>query len=133
MQYDVKDINLAEKGQQRIDWARQSMGVLDLIRKRFAKEKPLDGLRLSACLHVTTETANLILALKEGGAQVALCASNPLSTQDDVAAALVRFHEIPTYAIKGEDNTSYYKHINAPNARIRFPRSAAARKKPRPE
>jgi len=113
MQYDVKDINLAEKGQQRIDWARQSMGVLDLIRKRFAKERPLDGLRVSACLHVTTETANLILTLKEGGAQVALCASNPLSTQDDVAAALVRFHEIPTFAIKGEDNTSYYKHVNA--------------------
>src|SRR5438132_2561754 len=113
MQSDVKDIHLAEKGQQRIDWARQSMGVLDLIRRRFAKEKPLDGLRLAACLHVTTETANLILALKEGGAQVSLCASNPLSTQDDVAAALVRFHEIPTFAIKGEDNNSYYKHINA--------------------
>jgi len=113
MQYDVKDIHLAEKGQQRIDWARQSMGVLDLIRKRFAKEKPLDGVRLAACLHVTTETANLMLTLKEGGAQVWLCASNPLSTQDDVAAALVRFHEIPTFAIKGEDNQSYYKHINA--------------------
>ncbi len=113
MQYDVKDIHLAEKGQQRIDWARQSMGVLDLIRRRFAKEKPLDGVRLAACLHVTTETANLILALKEGGAQVSLCASNPLSTQDDVASALVRFHEIPTFAIKGEDNNSYYKHINA--------------------
>src|SRR3954451_5331571 len=113
MNHDVKDIQLAEKGQQRIDWARQSKGVLDLIRKRFAKEKPLDGLRVSACLHVTTETANLILALKERGAQVALYASNPLSTQYYVAAALVRFHEIPTYAIKGEDNNSYYKHINA--------------------
>src|SRR5262245_1376775 len=111
MQYDVKDIHLAEKGQQRIDWARQSMGVLDLIRKRFAKEKPLDGVRLAACLHVTTETANLILTLKEGGAQVLLCASNPLSTQDDVAAALVRFHEIPTFAIKGEDNRSEERRV----------------------
>jgi adenosylhomocysteinase len=89
------------------------MGVLDLIRKRFAKERPLDGVRISACLHVTTETANLMLTLKEGGAQVVLCASNPLSTQDDVAAALVRFHEIPTFAIKGEDNATYYKHITA--------------------
>jgi adenosylhomocysteinase len=113
MQYDVKDIHLAEKGKQRIEWSRQSMGVLDLIRKRFAKERPLDGLRVCACLHVTTETANLLVALKEGGAHIALCASNPLSSQDDVAAALVRFHEIPTYAIKGEDNASYYKHIHA--------------------
>jgi adenosylhomocysteinase len=113
MQYDVKDIQLAEKGRSRIDWARTSMGVLDLIRKRFAKERPLDGVRISACLHVTTETANLMATLKEGGAQVVLCASNPLSTQDDVAAALVRFHEIPTYAIKGEDNATYYKHITA--------------------
>jgi len=113
MQYDVKDLHLAEKGQQRIDWARQSMGVLDLIRKRFAMERPLDGLRLAACLHVTSETANLILTLKDGGALVTLCASNPLSTQDDVAAALVRYHEVPTFAIKGEDNNSYYKHINA--------------------
>jgi adenosylhomocysteinase len=113
MQYDVKDLHLAEKGQQRIDWARQSMGVLDLIRKRFAMERPLDGLRLAACLHVTSETANLILSLKDGGALVTLCASNPLSTQDDVAAALVRYHEVPTFAIKGEDNNFYYKHINA--------------------
>jgi adenosylhomocysteinase len=113
MQYDVKDIHLADRGQQRIDWARQSMGVLDLVRKRFAKDKPLDGIRVSACLHVTTETANLMLTLKEGGAQVMLCASNPLSTQDDVAAALARYHEIPTFAIKGEDNASYYKHIHA--------------------
>src|SRR5207247_166917 len=113
MQYDIKDIHLAEKGQQRIDWARTSMGVLDLIRKRFAKERPLEGLRLAACLHVTTETANLILTLKEGGAQIVLCASNPLSTQDDVAAALVRLHEIPVFAIKGEDNPTYYKHITA--------------------
>src|SRR5881296_3513542 len=113
MHYDVKDIHLAEKGQQRIDWARTSMGVLDLIRRRFAKERPLEGVRIAACLHVTTETANLILALKEGGAKVVLCASNPLSTQDDVAAALVRFHEIPVFAIKGEDNPTYYKHIAA--------------------
>ncbi len=111
MQYDIKDIQLAEKGQQRIDWARNSMGVLDLIRKRFAKERPLDGIRIAACLHVTTETANLMVTLKEGGAQAVLCASNPLSTQDDVAAALVRFHEIPVFAIKGEDNQTYYRHI----------------------
>src|SRR5688572_26959350 len=113
MQSDIKDIRLADKGQLRIDWARNSMGVLDLIRKRFAKEKPLQGVRIAACLHVTTETANLMLTLKEGGAQTVLCASNPLSTQDDVAAALVRFHEIPVYAIKGEDNPTYYKHLAA--------------------
>jgi len=113
MQYDIKDIHLAEKGRLRIDWARNSMGVLDLIRKRFAKERPLEGVRIAACLHVTTETANLILTLKEGGAQAVLCASNPLSTQDDVAAALVRFHEIPVFAIKGEDNATYYKHLSA--------------------
>src|SRR5207247_9758719 len=113
MQYDIKDIHLAEKGRLRIDWARNSMGVLDLIRKRFAKERPLEGVRIAACLHVTTETANLILTLKEGGAQAVLCASNPLSTQDDVAAALVRFHEIPVFAIKGEDNATYYKHMSA--------------------
>jgi len=112
-QYEIKDIHLAEKGQQRIDWARQSMGVLDLIRKRFGKERALDGLRISACLHVTSETANLIVTLKDAGAHVVLCASNPLSTQDDVAAALVRYHEIPTFAIKGEDNPSYYRHIGA--------------------
>jgi adenosylhomocysteinase len=113
MHHDIKDIHLAEKGQQRIEWARGSMGVLDLIRKRFAKEQPLEGVRISACLHVTTETANLVLAMKEGGARVVLCASNPLSTQDDVAAALVRNHEVPVFAIKGEDNQTYYKHINA--------------------
>ncbi len=113
MQYDIKDIQMAEKGRLRIDWARNSMGVLDLIRKRFAKERPLEGVRIAACLHVTTETANLILTLKEGGAQAVLCASNPLSTQDDVAAALVRFHEIPVFAIKGEDNATYYKHLSA--------------------
>ncbi|MBI4471842.1 MAG: adenosylhomocysteinase [Acidobacteria bacterium] len=113
MHHDIKDIKLAEKGQLRIDWARNSMGVLDLVRKRFAKERPLEGVRIAACLHVTTETANLMLTLKEGGAQAVLCASNPLSTQDDVAAALVRFHEIPVFAIKGEDNPTYYKHITA--------------------
>ncbi len=113
MQYDIKDIQMAEKGRLRIDWARNSMGVLDLIRKRVAKERPLEGVRIAACLHVTTETANLILTLKEGGAQAVLCASNPLSTQDDVAAALVRFHEIPVFAIKGEDNATYYKHLSA--------------------
>jgi adenosylhomocysteinase len=113
MQYDIKDVHLAEKGQLRIDWARNSMGVLDLIRKRFAKERPLEGVRIAACLHVTTETANLMVTLKEGGAQAVLCASNPLSTQDDVAAALVRFHEIPVFAIKGEDNATYYKHLSA--------------------
>src|SRR5437667_5050847 len=113
MQYDIKDIHLAEKGRLRIDWATNFMGVLDLIRKRVAKERPLEGVRIAACLHVTTETANLILTLKEGGAQAVLCASNPLSTQDDVAAALVRFHEIPVFAIKGEDNATYYKHLSA--------------------
>lgn len=111
MQHDIKNIGLAEKGQLRIDWARNSMGVLDLIRKRFAKERPLEGVKVAACLHVTTETANLIVTLKEGGADVVLCASNPLSTQDDVAAALVRFHEVPVFAIKGEDNETYYKHV----------------------
>src|SRR2546423_15654269 len=109
MQFEVKDIRLADKGQARIDWARNSMGVLDLIRKRFARERALEGVRISACLHVTTETANLVLALKEGGAQVVLCGSNPLSTQDDVAAALVRFHEVSVFAMTGEDTAPYYK------------------------
>ncbi len=111
--YDVKDISLAEEGDLRIKWAGNNMPVLDIIRKRFAVEKPLAGLRISACLHVTTETANLAITLKEGGADVVLCASNPLSTQDEVAAALVSRYNIPTYAIRGEDNDSYYKHINA--------------------
>lgn len=113
MKYHVKDLRLAKAGQDRIDWAEREMPVLRLIRARFKKEKPLKGLRLSACLHVTTETANLALTLKEGGANVVLCASNPLSTQDDVAAALVKNHGIATFAIKGEDNKTYYKHINA--------------------
>lgn len=111
--YDVKDISLAKEGDLRIRWAGNNMPVLDIIRKRFAQEKPLAGLRISACLHVTTETANLVITLKEGGADVVLCASNPLSTQDDVAAALVSLYSIPTYAVRGEDNDSYYRHINA--------------------
>jgi adenosylhomocysteinase len=113
MNYDIKDITLAEKGKLRIEWADQSMPVLRLIRDRFAKEQPLKGIRIAACLHVTTETANLARTLKAGGAEVALCASNPLSTQDDVAASLVKDYEIPVFAIKGEDNETYYKHIHA--------------------
>src|SRR4030066_1749536 len=111
--YDVKDTKLAEGGRRRIDWAEREMPVLRLIRERFKKERPLQGVRLSACLHVTTETANLVNTLHLGGAGLVLTASNPLSTQDDVAAALVNFYEVPTYAIKGEDNLTYYKHINA--------------------
>src|SRR5512140_2381129 len=106
--YDIKDINQAEGGRRRIDWAEQEMPVLRQIRERFAKEKPLKGVRLSACLHVTTETANLAATLQAGGADLVLCASNPLSTQDDVAASLVANYEIPVYAIKGEDNATYY-------------------------
>jgi len=109
-QYDIKDLSLAREGRLRIDWANKEMPVVRLIRKRFAKERPLAGVRISACLHVTTETANLALALKEGGAEVILCASNPLSTQDDVAAALVDYG-IPVNAIRGEDSRTYYKHI----------------------
>jgi len=111
--YDIKDINLAEGGRRRMDWAEREMPVLRQIRERFAKEKPLKGMRVSACLHVTTETANLMATLQDGGADIVLTASNPLSTQDDVAAALVNQFEIPTYAIKGEDNVTYYKHIKA--------------------
>ena len=110
---DVKDMNLAGKGRKRIEWASRSMPVLELIRKRFLKEKPLKGIRVSACLHVTTETANLITTLHDGGADVVLCASNPLSTQDDVAASLVEDFGIPVFAIKGEDNKTYYSHITA--------------------
>jgi adenosylhomocysteinase len=113
MDYDIKDLAQAQKGILRMEWAEQGMPVLTLIKKRFKKERPLKGLRIAACLHVTTETANLMTVLKAGGAQVALCASNPLSTQDDVAAALVKFHEIPVFAIKGEDQKTYYKHIHA--------------------
>src|SRR5512143_2708030 len=111
--YDIKDINQAEGGRRRMDWAEREMPVLRQIRERFSKEKPLKGLRVSACLHVTTETANLMRTLHEGGADIVLTASNPLSTQDDVAAALVNQYEIPTFAIKGEDNVTYYKHIRA--------------------
>ena len=111
--YDIKDIKLSEGGRRRIDWAEREMPVLRLIRERFAKERPLEGMRIAACLHVTTETANLMHALHDGGAEVVLTASNPLSTQDDVAAALVTHYEIPVFAIKGEDNVTYYKHINA--------------------
>ncbi len=110
---DVKDIALAEKGKRRIEWANQHMPVLQLIRKRFIKEQPLKGIRVSACLHVTSETANLAIALRDGGADVVLCASNPLSTQDEVAASLLRDYNIPSYAIKGEDNATYYAHITA--------------------
>ncbi len=113
MNYDVKDISLAAKGKLRIEYAEQEMPVLRLIKERFEKEKPLKGVTLAACLHVTTETANLAITLKAGGANVYLCASNPLSTQDDVAAALVKEYGISTFAIKGEDNDTYYKHINA--------------------
>ena len=112
-EYDVKDINLAEQGLRKIEWAGSEMPVMKLILERFRRERPLEGLRLSACLHVTSETANLMVALKEGGAQIVLCASNPLSTQDDVAAALAGEHGIPTYAIKGEDEKTYYQHIGA--------------------
>ena len=113
MDYDVKEIKLAKEGFHRIEWANQSMPVLNNIRKRFAEETPLKGIRLAACLHVTTETASLMQTLKAGGAKIALCASNPLSTQDDVAASLVKNDKISVFAIKGEDNKTYYKHINA--------------------
>ena len=110
-QYDIKDPTLAPAGRKRIEWASRQMPVLKLIRQRFATERPLEGIRISACLHITTETANLALTLKEGGADVILCASNPLSTQDDAAAALVEYG-IPTNAINGEEEVTYYKHIN---------------------
>ncbi len=110
---DIKDKSLAEGGRRRIDWAEREMPVLRMIKERFIKERPLAGVRVSACLHVTTETANLMTTLQAGGADVVITASNPLSTQDDVAAALVNIYEIPTFAIKGEDNVTYYKHITA--------------------
>ncbi len=110
---DVKGFELADLGKKRIEWANQSMKVLQIIRKEFIKNQPLKGIRISACLHVTAETANLMIALRDGGADAALCASNPLSTQDDVAASLVRDYNIPVFAIKGEDNDSYYAHIMA--------------------
>lgn len=111
--YDVNDLRLAEEGQLRIEWASRQMPVLDTIARRFDKDRPLHGMRISGCLHITTETANLARALKSGGADVVLCASNPLSTQDDVAAALVRYFDIPTFAIRGEGDDIYYRHIDA--------------------
>jgi adenosylhomocysteinase len=111
--YDVKDMSLAEQGRNRIEWAAKEMPVLRSIAEQFEKDKPLKGVRMSGCLHITTETANLAHTLVVGGADLVLCASNPLSTQDDVAAALVSFYEVPTYAIKGEDNETYYAHIRA--------------------
>jgi adenosylhomocysteinase len=113
MDYDVKDVKLAKEGALRIEWANQNMSVLNRIRKRFEKQKPLKGMRIGACLHVTTETASLMQTLKAGGAKVSLCASNPLSTQDDVAASLVKHDKIAVFAIKGEDHKTYYTHINA--------------------
>ncbi len=113
LDYDVKSLELAEDGDKRIEWAAREMPVINLIRERFAKERPLAGLRVAACLHVTTETANLMLALRDGGAQLALCASNPLSTQDDVAAALVAVHGIPVHSVRAEDDETYYRHIHS--------------------
>ncbi len=113
MDYHIKDIDLADKGKLRIEWAARSMPVLNLIKERFAKERPLEGVRLGACLHVTTETAALVQTLKAGGAQVYLCASNPLSTQDDVAASLVKHDQIPVFSIKGEDRDTYYQHLKS--------------------
>lgn len=113
LEYDIRDVELAEGGRRRIEWAEHEMPVLRQVRERFAKEQPLKGMKVSACLHVTTETANLMHTLQVGGADAILCASNPLSTQDDVAASLVTHFEIPVYAIKGEDNETYYRHIHA--------------------
>lgn len=113
MEFDVRDLKLAIEGKRRIEWADNDMPVLRQVREKFSKEKPLKGMRMSACLHVTAETANLVRTLKEGGADVVLCASNPLSTQDDVAASLVADYEIPVFAIKGEDKDTYYKHLHS--------------------
>ncbi len=113
MKYHIKDIGLSKKGKLRIEWAEENMPVLRLIRERFNKDKPLRGVKVSCCLHVTTESAALMMTLKAGGADCVLCASNPLSTQDDVAASLVRDYKIPVFAIKGEDGKTYYRHINA--------------------
>src|SRR5512132_1387954 len=110
---DVKSLDLADLGKRRLEWANQSMKVLQSIRKEFIKNAPLKGIRISACLHVTAETANLAITLRDGGAEVALCASNPLSTQDDIAATLVRDYGIPVYAIKGESHDLYYQHLVA--------------------
>jgi adenosylhomocysteinase len=112
VKYDIKNINLAKKGKLRVEWAELDMPVLKLIRERFNRQKPLANTKIACCLHVTCETANLAITLKAAGAQVVVCASNPLSTQDDIAASLVKHYGIPTFAIKGEDNKTYYKHIN---------------------
>ena len=112
MDYDVKDLRLAPQGRMRIEWAEESMPVLRLVRKRFAKERPLRGVRIAACLHVTTETANLMQTLQAGGADIRLCASNPLSTQDDTAASLVAHDHLPVFAVKGEDKKTYYRHLH---------------------
>ena len=113
MEYHIKDSSLRSRGKKRIEWAERDMPVLRRIKESFSKKKPLKGVRIGACLHVTTETANLMITLKEGGARVYLCASNPLSTQDDVSASLVKDYDIPVFAVKGEDNKTYYRHINA--------------------
>lgn len=113
MEYDIKDINSAEEGKKKIEWAEKDMPVLNLIKKRFAEEKPFVNIRMAACLHVTAETANLIRTLKAGGAEILLCASNPLSTQDNVAASLVKDYEIPVFAVHGEDKEKYYSHLQA--------------------
>ncbi len=113
MNCDIKNLDFADLGKKRIEWANQSMKVLQIIRKEFIKNQPLKGVRVSGCLHVTSETANLAICLRDGGADVVLCASNPLSTQDDVSASLVRDHGIPVFAIKGEDSDTYYSHILA--------------------
>src|SRR4249920_3502466 len=113
LSYDIADIGLAERGRFRMAWAAKEMPVLDLLEERFRKEQPFKGVRLAAAMHVTSETANLMRILIAGGAEVALCASNPLSTQDDIAATLVAHYEMPVYAIKGEDNATYYRHIKA--------------------
>src|SRR2546425_9403742 len=113
IEHDVKNLSLAPEGRLRIEWAEQSMPVLRQVRERFTHEQPLKGIRVGACLHVTTETAVLMLTLKAAGAELALCASNPLSTQDDTAAALVREYDVPVFAHKGEDNKTYYRHLEA--------------------
>src|SRR5258708_28581202 len=110
---DAKDLSLAARGRDRIEWAAKEMPVLRLIQERFTKDQPLKGVRMAGCLHITTETANLAMTLKAGGADLVLCASNPLSTQDDVTAALIREYCIPNYSIKGEDEQTYYRPINA--------------------
>ena len=111
--FDVKDLKLSQGGKKRIEWAERDMPVLNLIKERYKKEKPLKGKRISACLHVTAETANLVRTMKEGGAEVLLCASNPLSTQDDVAASLTKDYKINVFAIHGEDRNTYYSHLKA--------------------